>query len=69
MANRSAELNEYMTLSRALRWIANSPEHSWMPPQRLRAAVRNGEVKSRRSGPSKHARYYVRIRDLLKAVK
>ena len=69
MANKTAELDELMTLNKALQWIARNPKHSWMPPQRVRAAVRNGEVPSRRSGPSKNARYYVRIRDLLKAVK
>ena len=71
MATKTAEFDkdEYVPLSRALAWIANHPKHSWMPQQRLRAAVRDGEVPHRRSGPSKNARYYVRIRDLLKAVK
>lgn len=71
MPTKAADLDvdEYVPLSRALAWIANHPKHSWMPQQRLRCAVRDGEVPHRRSGPAKNARYYVRIRDLLKAVK
>jgi hypothetical protein len=69
MANKAPELKEYVPLSRALKWIAKDPKYRWMPQQRLRAAVRTGEVPSKRSGPTKNARYYVRIRDLLKAVK
>lgn len=69
MAKKTAIMNDYMPLSKALQWIADSSEYSWMPQERLRAAVRAGEVPSRRSGPAKNARYYVRIRDLLKAVK
>jgi len=69
MANETLSMTEYVPLSKALKWIAGHPKHSWMPQQRLRAAVRDGEVPSKRSGPTKNARYYVRIRDLLKAVK
>jgi hypothetical protein len=69
MANKKEELDEYMPLADALRWIADHPKYSWMPPQRLRTAVRDGEVHSRRSSPAQKARYYVRLRDLFKAVK
>jgi len=61
--------DEYISLSEALRLIADDPKTAWMPQERLRQAVRNGEVPSRRSGPAKNARYYVRISDLVKAVK
>jgi hypothetical protein len=59
---------EWLRLPEALRRIANDPATAWMPISRLRSAVRNGEVPSRRSGPMKHAIYFVRIADLKKAI-
>jgi hypothetical protein len=59
----------YISLGEALRLLSESSDYSWVPHQRLRAAVRNGEVHSRRSGHAKHSRYYVRMRDLLRAIK
>lgn len=51
-------------LSQALRLLKSNPRTSWMPTTRLRKAVINGEVPSRRSSETKKARYYVRLSDL-----
>jgi len=61
--------SDYLPLSKALRQLADDPKTAWLPQSRLRAAVRSGEVESKRSGGGKYARYYVRIADLLTVVK
>ena len=67
----TAELgnDEYLPLAEALRRLRADKKTRWLPVHRLREAVRNGEVPSKRTREGRYARYYVRIADLLKVVK
>jgi hypothetical protein len=59
-------IEQLIPLSVALRMLKADKHTAWMPHSRLREAVQNGQVPSRRSSEKKKARYYVKLSDLKK---